>query len=251
MNNKAITYILKKYYQDYILLINDDAWIHKDFFQGFPKDGKYDVYIPKIYISEDLTKAKLSSFGVEYFKSGSVRNANNISLNTTLFSASCVLVRAPFVKHVINKYNYFFNPILRSYYEDIELGIRGLAIGAKYKKVTKMIAYHLGSFTSGKKSRYTIFMSYRNSLWVIVLCWPVKTIISNIFNIIIVLMWSFIYSSYRFGAFFYIKIIYLTIINTPLLVRERKNILSKYNSNFEFNRILSRYKFRTRGGVGF
>lgn len=246
MNNTAVSYALTTFNSDFFLLINDDAKVSKDFFSNFLdvlKTRIPDIVVPLV---STVDGKKIDSYGVEYFTSGYAKNSIKSSVKTSLFSASCVIVRASFIKKIISTFGYLFDELLYFYLEDVELAIRSFILGAKIVKVEQMSAYHWGSKSSGKKSYFTMYQTYRNILWVIIITWPIKTIFRNLPNIILVQAWTFFYSLQAFGPKMHWEILLDTIKNRKNLIRHRK-IVKKNNllNHMEFSKLFSHYSFRT------
>lgn len=250
MNNIAIDKTLSKFNPDWILLINDDAYIKKTFFKYFTstavKKKKTDLVVPLIY---DHKGPAIDSFGVEYFNSGHPRNSSKTRIKTQLVAAACLLISTDLLKLMKSKYGFYFNDFLVSYLEDVEFSIRAMALGAKTLKVKEMIAYHEGSFTNGKKSKYVMYQSYRNLIWLIIMTWPLKSIVKNIFNITIVQLFMFTQSLVRGMPWTYLKIWPETAAKLPNLIKLRQRITGSYSKNFDFENILSPYAFRTNHNI--
>lgn len=255
LNNLVIQKHLKTL-PNYFLLMNDDVFLHSSFFKNFSsllKNATNEIVVPLVVdFYESLKRQKLiiDSYGVEYFRSGYAKNANILSTETRLFSASCLFLSGASVKKVVDQYGYLFNPILYYYLEDVELAMRTQIINLKIKKSTDLIAFHLGSTTSGKKGYFSMFQTYRNILWILILLWPVKLVVRNLPNILLVQFWTIYYASRNFGLGMYAKIIGQTLINLPRLLKYRKRYFKNQRHNSkQFSKILSKVAFRTYHGI--
>lgn len=249
LNNVAIDFGEQVYKPDYFLLINDDAFIKSDFFfklENFFHRNATDIIIPCIY---DIENKVIDSYGVEYFRSGYAKNSTIFSQNTTLATAGCVIFSAKILKKVKKKYGTYFNSLLHFYLEDVELSIRMAMIKAKYYKDNSLKVYHQVSASSGRKSKFTMYQTYRNILWVIILTWPVKNILRHLSSILLVQAWVFVWSTYRFGPVMYIEIVFDTITNLKKLLDMRKKYLAAYEKSINFEDILSHLTFRTYHGI--
>jgi GT2 family glycosyltransferase len=249
MNNIAIDKALVKFDPNWILLMNDDAYVKDTFFKYFLQavsNKKTDFVVPLVYNHEGSV---IDSFGVEYFCSGHPKNSTNIKIKTQLAAAACLLINTNLLKEMKSKFGFYFNNFLISYLEDVEFSIRAMAIGAKTLKVKDMITYHEVSYTNGKKSNYVMYQSFRNLIWIIIMTWPFKIIIKNIFNIIMVQGLMFVLSVRMLNPWLYIKIWPITIKKLPNLLKLRKKIISAYPKDFKFEKILSPYAFRTNHNV--
>lgn len=250
MNNVAISEAISIYKPDYILLINDDAWVAKDFFQEFVKSIKHkqpDVIIPLVLNSKGN---EIDSFGAEYFLSGFAKTANDTDLFTSIAPASCLLITSTCIKKIKKRYGYVFNPILFFYLEDVEFSIRAQAINTELFKNQDLIAYHGGSKTARDKSYFKIYHAYRNVIWLIMLTWPPRIIIKNIFAILKVQGIAFIKSTARFGLLIYPRMVMSTVQNLTKLLKLRETTMKGYNDDFQFESLFSQYLFRKKDGTG-
>lgn len=238
---------------DYYLFINDDAWVDKHFLEEMIKTAKAqqtpEFIVPLIYAADPDRQNELDSFGVEYFRSGYPKNAVSLSYTTTLGSFSCIIVSSSFLRKLKQTYGFYFVSILGWYLEDVELSIRARAIGARFVKNQKIIAYHYGSYTWKKRSYFVVFQTYRNILWLIILTWPLKIIVKHLLSILVVQLFILKNSLQYYGIRMYPQILYETIINFKLLLSLRKSILSAYSRTFDFESIFSSLTFRTRNNT--
>lgn len=249
LNNVAIDFGEQAYKPDYFLLINDDAFIRSDFFfmlENFFRSNAIDIIVPCIY---DIENKVIDSYGVEYFKSGYAKNSTVFSQKTTLATAGCVIFSAKILKKVKEKYGTYFNSLLHFYLEDVELSIRMAMIKAKFYKEDSLKVYHQVSASSGRKSKFTMYQTYRNILWVIILTWPVKNILRHLASILLVQAWAFFWSTYRFGPVMYMEIVFDTMRNFTRLKNMRKKYLAAYEKSIDFEDILSPLTFRTYHGI--
>lgn len=249
MNNFAIKKSFGLDKSDYHLLINDDAWVDKNFFKVFKEKVKgknTEIVVPLIYASDGKA---IDSFGIEYFTSGYARNALSFDVETTLAPAACVFIKSSFLRRMKKLYGFYFNEILNSYLEDVELSIRAKALGGKIVKERKMKAYHVGSLSFGKKSYFVMYQTYRNILWLILLTWPFKNILKNIISIILIQGWVMYYSTRTWGPMLYFKVVWETFTHLPKLLSLRKKVLSVYSKDFNFQTLFSKYAFRTYHGI--
>jgi GT2 family glycosyltransferase len=241
MNNFALHRTIKKYKSDYYLFINDDAWVEKDFFSVLEKilrKSSVDIIIPMI---KESKSQNVNTFGIEYLRSGLAKNAFKKDVQTQLASAACLLIKTDLLHRIHREYHFYFNPLLRYYYEDVDLSIRALRLGAKIEKHVSLQARHKGSQTSKETSKFLRQQTFRNLLWVIFLDWPVSMMIKNSLSILVVQMWVV----FTQGFSFYVQIIRETVQNWQKLLYYRKlslqnNGVLKATPNF-----FSKYTFRT------
>lgn len=239
MNNIAIEKSLKEHNPDYFLLINDDAWVKKNFFQKIKelvKSSNPDVISPIIYKNNSN---QIDSYGVEYFRSGYAKNAQKKNITTTIASASCIVIKSSLLIKIHKTFGFYFNPLLQFYVEDVELLIRARVLNATITKSQLLIAYHAVSSTSGKKSYFSAYLTYRNVVWTILMTWPLKTILRQLPNILLVQIWEMFISSIRQGPRLYLKIFLETYSKRKILIQYRNTIISNYPKDFNFSTIFS------------
>jgi len=245
INNAAVDKTIQKK-SFYYLIINDDAWIDKHFFQnliGFLKNKASlpSIIVPLIYGVGD---EDIDSFGVEYFRTGFTKNSSRIRTQTTLASMSCLLIQTTFLKKMIQAYGYFLNPLLVWYLDDVDFSIRARAIGGVILKSSSLKAHHLRTYTWGRKSYLVMYYSFRNLIWIILTAWPVNIITKQLIRLF---LWQLVVLTYcliRFGPLLYIKIVYETIINIHTLLRCRRNTLKQYQRSFQFGSLFSSLEMR-------
>lgn len=250
MNNAAIEKAMV-FKPEYILLINDDAWVENNFFREFVKNvdrEQADIYVPFTYEGNAL---QLDSFGVEYFTSGYSKNASAPDIKTMLASFSCALLRTKFLTKVKKTFGFYLNPILMWYLDDVEFSIRTLAIGGKIRKNNNLVVHHLRTFTWGRKSYFVMFQSFKNALWIILLTWPKKTILRNLPSVIFVQFLTFLYSIVFYGPLMYPKLIFDTLKNLKTILVLRNKIISSYDKNYDFMQVFSPHIIRTKHGLLF
>jgi len=241
MNNVAINYLMA-HNSDYFLFLNDDVWLSSNFWSEFKEHTKRsDIVVPLIM---EADRKKIDSFGVEYFTSGYAKDSKKFENETTLATAACLLVKTVFLKKMRNNYGYYFNPILHFYLEDVDFSLRAFLSNAKIVKNKKMVCFHRGSSTSGKRSRFTMYQTYRNIIWVILMNWPARDILKYLPSILLVQSWVILYSTYHFGPLLYISALLSTIKNSPKLWKYRKRNLT-FGGREVFEKVFSKYAFRT------
>lgn len=246
MNNYAIDFVLKKYSSDYILLINDDAWVKHDFFKIVKKSIKerhFDIFYPAIY---KPNKKILDSYGIEYFKSGYASPIKLLNLKPSMFAGTCVLINKKLIQKLKRRFGFVFNPLFYFYHEDVELGIRVLSLQATIINSKNLVAYHIGNTTSKNNKFLLSYLPIRNLLWVILLTWPLRTIFKYFGYIVTVYGWL-VWSEFKyFIPFIYIIVFVNTIIKSKDLISYRLKTIPNYDKGFMFESIFSPHMFRTR-----
>lgn len=160
-NNIGIRFALKAYTPDYILLLNNDTVVEKDFLSklvNFSQLNGSDILQPKIKYYEDLT---LNSTGIklDFFGFTSCRGDHEIDrcqydtfIREHFFYASgaCLLLKKKFLKYMGDEY---FDKKLFAYHEDVDICWQARLFGFKIEYCPNSICYHKGSqSTGGRKS---------------------------------------------------------------------------------------------------
>jgi len=247
-HNTSIEFSLRQVKPDFMLLINDDSWVEKDFFAELNKMTAHrsDIIVPKILrgLGPDL-----DSYGVEYFRSGYTKNNVFLDLETQLASASCVLISSYLLRQIKKIYGFYFNEILGWYIEDVELFIRAKNTGAQFVKNQKLLAHHVGTSTWGKNTFFPVYQNTRNILWVIIMTWPSHYIRRNILNILLVQLWVLGFTCFKFGPQLYARAAIATFHQRKKLLAQRALIIPTYKKSEEFGETFSDVSFRTKTGI--
>lgn len=248
MQNAAIKFIFnnKTYnsHTDYILFLNDDVKLETNFFQQLSLSYQdADVIIPLI-LSYDGTF--IDSFGIEYFLSGYAKNNSNIAQRSSLGTGACLLVKIKALNELFNNYGFYFNQIYYFYIEDVDFSIRLSHLDLHILQNKKLIAYHYGSLSTGKRSRFSMYHTYRNILWLMLITWSKKLFFRNAKHIVAVQTWTFFYTLISGNPLMYLKIMYDSLIHARLIFNYRK-IYRKNMPNMT-DEVFSNKTFRLKNG---
>ncbi len=249
MNSLAIEYALEHLNPDYVLLLNDDAELFPNFFVHLKKnctEQPVGIIAPLIC---NGTAEQIDSFGIEYFRSGYAKNASSSQIHTQLATAACLFISRSALQQMKDSYGYFFNPLLYYYFEDVEFSIRARMCGVQIQKSSALRVLHAGSATSVKGSRFVMYQTYRNILWVLILCWPSSLLLRHSTSILLVQLWMFAYSTRTFGWRLYAQVLTDTVRSFPYLLKFRSKNMSAYKKSIPFSTLLSPLTFRTYHGI--
>jgi GT2 family glycosyltransferase len=172
-NNIAIRYVLKSLNTDYILLLNNDTVVDKEFLGGLVNVGEEDLKIgilgPAIYYYE--RKDEIQSTGVKIrWNRGSQKvlkynNSVDEQFNQKIeveYVAGCALLAKV---ELIRKIGYL-NSEYYAYWEETDWCIRALKAGFKVICVPKIKIWHKGGKTTKKRSNgFFEYHSIRNMFW--------------------------------------------------------------------------------------
>jgi GT2 family glycosyltransferase len=225
-NNRGIKFGLKYFKKvDYFLLLNNDAYVTKDFFNKSIKYLKqdYDLLSPYVFLTKNRG---IDSKGINYYQDGTGTNRADNQKGNYLLPAACLFISNRYVRECFNAYSWLFIPCFESYVEDIELSLRAKLMGRKIFLIPEKIVYHDRSSTM-KNQRHALFLGMRNQLWTIITTWTKTMIKNNISEIIRGQITDNIVYSLKFRNIFMLPIYIQTIRNSSKLLKIRKNIQKK------------------------
>jgi GT2 family glycosyltransferase len=182
-NNRGVEYALQKYPQAaYFVFLNTDARLREDWlstlinfaelkprgalFQSTTMDY-YDHNIvdsTHIFISRNGSGSQ-AGWRQPFLGFKGPRKVFGVNAAAAMLSRRFV-DRQPF-KHV-------FDETMFMYLEDVDLAARATVMGWDNYLVPGTLAYHMGSASSGKRPGYSLYMTYRNNIAVLVknIPWP-------------------------------------------------------------------------------
>lgn len=217
----------------YLLLINNDVWVEKDFLDSlvsFYKTSNLFVVSPKEK-KYDKTDAGGSNYTIDI--TGSPAFFSPYRKNKLFFMSVCYLVkREDYLKTLGFDENHF------AYYEDVDWFWRLQLLGKKFDYANGVSIYHAGAGSIGKGIKYKMFL-YRNqnalqtliknySLPTLAIILPIY-LVQNIVEIVffaLLLKFDIVYSYFQ-GWWF-------NIINFPKIMKKRQWIQKRRKvSDFE------------------
>lgn len=159
-NNDGIKYAIKKYYPDYIYLLNNDTIVKESWLKEAVKTAEKSEKIG-IVGSKQLTFDKKPStfagwigfFGVKYYGGNEEKKVNWVS------GAAFLIKREVFEK--IGLFNEIYNP---AYYEETDLEKRATDAGFEIWVCPTSVVLHKGGMTTSKEKNKYEEIFYRNRL---------------------------------------------------------------------------------------
>lgn len=223
--NRGILYGIKKYKEtdlDYFLLLNNDAYMHHDFFsksQPFlAKD--YDLMSPIIL---EKKSGQIDSAGMDYYNDATAVNREKYTKRPYLLTAACLFVSYKFALSCMQEFGWLFIPDFVSYGEDVELSLRALLLSRKLQIIPYKIVDHDRSSTM-KDNEKAYYYGARNRLWTVLTTWTFHMIMTNIFGLIKgQAIYAIIYTI-KFRNFFVLKLYFDSLLGFPRLFAIRKLI---------------------------
>ena len=175
--NDGILYARATVKPDWYLVLNDDAYIDKDFFVRLMPQIRSDTY-DAVSCGINTLTGERESVGLLYSSAGIAfpRRREISEKETRLFSGTCVLLSGTLVENELKRHGYVFNPHFFAYAEDLELSLRILHDGGKIYISNNALVVHEGSQTAKRGSFFQLYHGYRNLVLVVLLMWPWSTI---------------------------------------------------------------------------
>jgi len=191
-NNIGIRKALENTDCEYIALLNTDATVDKDwskvlveFAEKHPKSAS--LQTPTLdYFDHEI----LDSRGITIDPQGRPRQLGHREVYKKRDShkvfgvnaAACIFTAAFLNKQVFNED--YFDHDMWMYLEDVDIAARATMSGWSNWYVTGSFAYHMGSASSGKNPGFSVFMSYRNNIPLLVKNLPTSYLIVALFGAI-------------------------------------------------------------------
>ncbi len=249
---KSVNQGIQKAKHEYVVLLNNDITIDKDWFKIMSKTieqnkkGKISTFYGTV-LNKDGTK--FESQGLKFFYSGKALNISNDkvfnpkvfkkSQNEIIFGAPASLV--VYQKKIIEKAG-LFDADFFAYLEDLDLSLRLHRLKYKTLYVPQALSYHLGGATSNLMKNLRSRLSYRNWFYIIIKNYSLKDFIINLPEIIIQRLKNLSYflrqsiQVYGWKVFYlfpldFIKTSIEIIQNTPKMFNKRKSLQKLIESN--------------------
>lgn len=222
-NNICLKYALKQFPKsNYFLLLNNDAYVRKNFFtKSLPflnKDN--DLISPMIALTGNRG---VDSMGIDYYRDGTAINRTKKKKNNYLLPAACLYVSRTFAEECFDKFGWLFIPCFQSYMEDVEMSLRALLMKKKLVLISQILVDHDRSSTL-KSEKATLYLGIRNQLWTIITTWTNEMIRQNLFQIIKGQIVNDIVYFLKFKNLFTLKIYAATLLFLPDLLKTRRTI---------------------------
>jgi len=171
-NNVGIKYALEQG-ADYILLLNDDTLVSRDFLTKIVEAGesnkKFGILGPKIYFADQKEKIWFAGGQVNWlYNKGIMRGYNEIDIGqydspeiqeTDYITGCCLLIKRAVIEKIgLMPEDYFL------YYEDTDWSLAAQGVGFKCIFVPRAKIWHKGSKSSIEGSPSYIYYHVRNGL---------------------------------------------------------------------------------------
>lgn len=189
-NNVGIKFALSVLNPDYVLLLNNDTVVDKNFLNSAvniaENDEKIGMVSTKLLFYDN--SRMINSVGTIIFKDGSAAHLGGEELDVGQYNvvfetfAPCAAA-ALYRKEMLNEIG-LFDEDLFVYMEDVDLGWRARLAGWSCFYSPNSVVYHKHSVSSGKHSKFKLYQIERNRLLVLLKNYPIKyLILFPIFNL--------------------------------------------------------------------
>lgn len=227
-NNRSLAFGLKRFKKiDYFLLLNNDAYLTKDFFHKSLKylHQDYDLLSPLVLLTKNRG---FDSRGIDYYGDGTGVNRVDDKKGPYLLPAACLFISRKYVENCFDNFGWLFIPDFESYAEDIEFSLRTYLLQKKMILIPIGLVHHDRSSTIRNQNKVD-FLSMRNQLWTIITTWTDDMIKNHIFEIVKGQINNNFVATLKFKNIFMFRIYLNTIFALPGLLKIRnifqKNIL--------------------------
>jgi len=165
----------------YVVCLNNDTVIEPDFVTKLVETARqgFDMVGAQVFNYTDHNQ--VDNFGMEV--TASMLTFNRLNFQSTLFCPSgCAVLYSRQLLEQVKLENNYFDPDFFCYAEDWDLGFRALLQGFK-PAIAETKVFHKGSASTSKMSGFSIYHTYRNSVWVILKNLPTKLLFKYILKI--------------------------------------------------------------------
>lgn len=183
-NNLGIKEALKDSAVESIVLLNSDARLSRNWTEVITQEVSKRAHVATAqgtildYYDHDIidsTHVYISRYGQA--TQGSYRkdaHKNPFTSTTRVFgcNAAAVLISREFIE--AQPFVNLFDETMFMYLEDVDVAARATVMGWENCIVPSAVAYHMGSASSSKKPGYSLRMTYRNNLGLLVKNLPLK-----------------------------------------------------------------------------
>jgi GT2 family glycosyltransferase len=185
-NNIAVAYALDISNPDYVLLLNNDTVVEKNFLaqlvNAAEHDGQIGLLQPKIlrYVDSTIESTGFMCNTLAYsqprgFNEKDEGQYDNDKEDGFFYaSGACVLIKKSLLAALSGE---CFDPHLFAYYEDVDLSWMARLIGLKVVYCPESVCYHKGKGSFGDETPLTVYLSHRNRLRVMIKNYSLATLI--------------------------------------------------------------------------
>lgn len=227
-------------YSKYVLLLNNDITVEKDFLKYLVNKfvNNPDIAIVSSQIVKYDDNKIIDGLGLSYYKCGLSFAINrgqkiNSKIEDKIFTvgAGCALYRMDILNNVKSVNNEYFDEEFFMYAEDLDLGFRLLHLGLSSIYEERSLVYHKGGASSSKNKDFANYCSLRNALFVIFKNYPTKVLMKYLIYILMAQFMMMVLYIKRKKFFIFVKAYVSFIKDFNKMYSKRKNILKNSKVN--------------------
>lgn len=183
--NLGIQELLKRSEMQYVLLLNNDTSVTAPAIPALlAATQEAGVGLVGARMMRKDQPDKIENRGLALSSWGLAWNITNEQDQPSLASGGCVLLTREMVEQVGQSGN-VFDQNLFLYVEDVDLGLRALALGWKSVTADTAVVYHVGSASTKKHPDMALYYWHRNILWVMLKNFPAVTLWLHFFPVVL------------------------------------------------------------------
>lgn len=184
-NNRLVEEILKDQNVEYVVLLNSDArvderWLEELInFASYKKTSAIFQGRTLDYYNHDIIDS--THIYIAQNGQGTQGNWRHVNIGITnprkVFGANAAacLISRRFIE--AQPFKTIFDEAFFMYLEDVDLSARATVMGWDNYYVPRAVAYHMGSASSGKSPGFSLYMTYKNNLPMIIKNYPIRMIV--------------------------------------------------------------------------
>lgn len=179
-NNIGISFCLKNFRPNYILLLNNDTIVDEQMIGGLVKcmdDSEDAIVQPKILFERNRDRINSTGNYLDLIGNAYCRGVNEIdrgqydnNKNDGFFYASgaAMMVRTSSISSLTPSEDHFFDALLFAYHEDVDISWIARTRGLRISYCPNSVCYHKGRTTTNASSINRIGLIQRNNLRVLI-----------------------------------------------------------------------------------
>lgn len=219
--NDGIVFSRGLFRPDWYMVLNDDAYVHKNFFTALlPALEKQTADAVSCGIRKP--DGSIEGFGLRYYRTGlAFPGLKVVNGGDVMFSGACVLLQPKRIEAELARHGFVFQPLFFAYAEDVELSMRIQKDGGSVYIHPEVLVTHAGSKTAKRGSFFQLYYGYRNLILVVLLHWKPAEILARLPYLLTGQLYIFAMSVYKRHVLLYPKIWWWIIKNGRIIMWQR------------------------------
>lgn len=219
---------IKKKHQ-LVIFANNDLFFPTFFFRNLIVNFEKLPAVFSPVLVEPYRGKKRLNVGLRYHWTGGTSTVKGSLPEQVFLSGACLCFSPNVIRRLVGNFGYFFDEGFGSYFEDIELQFRLLKLGIRPQVVSFLKVHHYLSHTLGIYTAAKYQLIWKNHLRLILLHWPLKTILFRLPTVIIAsLYYPLLVIKHNHNplsiASMFSFVVYWLVKETPDIFRKRSQI---------------------------